>query len=52
MLPEVQEQYRQVIEMASERFLPYPIVLIDDEPVMAGHVDAYGIASLVAQQLP
>ena len=50
--PEVQEQYHQVIEMASERFLPYPIVLIKDEAVMAGHVDAYGIASLVAQVLP
>ena len=52
VLPEVQEQYRQVIEMASERFVPYPIVLINDEAVMAGHVDAYGIASLVAQELP
>jgi disulfide oxidoreductase YuzD len=49
---DVQEQYHQVIEMASERFLPYPIVLINDEAVMAGHVDAYGIASLVAQELP
>ena len=52
ILPEVQEQYHQVIEMASERFVPYPIVLIDGEAVMAGHVDAYGIASLVAQELP
>ena len=50
--PEVREQYQQVIEMASERFLPFPIVLINDEAVMAGHVDAYGIASLVAQELP
>ena len=48
----VPEQYHQVIEMASERFLPYPLVLINDEAVMAGHVDAYGIASLVAQELP
>ena len=37
--------------MAGERFLPHPLVLVDDRLVMAGHVDAYGIASLVTDKL-
>jgi hypothetical protein len=50
-LPAVQEQFREVLDVASERFLPHPLVLVDDQLVMAGHVDAYGIASLVTEKL-
>jgi disulfide oxidoreductase YuzD len=40
-----------VLDVAAERYLPYPLVLVDDQLVMAGHVDAYGIASLVTEKL-
>jgi disulfide oxidoreductase YuzD len=50
-LSEVQEQFKTVLQMASDRYLPHPLVLVDDEIVAAGHVDAYGIAAYVSQQL-
>jgi disulfide oxidoreductase YuzD len=50
-VPAVQEQFREVLDIAVDRYLPYPLVLVDDRLVMAGHVDAYGIASLVTEKL-
>jgi hypothetical protein len=50
-LPEVQEQFREVLNAARDRYLPHPLVLVDGELVMAGHVDAYGIASIVTDRL-
>jgi hypothetical protein len=50
-LPEVQEQFDATLKAASDRYLPHPLVLIDDQIVMAGHVDAYGIATYVSQRL-
>jgi disulfide oxidoreductase YuzD len=50
-LHEVQEQFKTVLQAAADRYLPYPLVLVDDEIVAAGHVDAYGIAGYVSQQL-
>ena len=50
-LPEVQEQFKTVLQAAADRYLPHPLVLVDDEIVAAGHVDAYGIAGYVSQQL-
>jgi len=49
--PEVREQFKTVLQAASDRYLPYPLVLVDDEIIAAGHVDAYGIAAYVSQQL-
>jgi disulfide oxidoreductase YuzD len=49
--PEVQEQFKATLQAASDRYLPHPLVLVDDEIVAAGHVDAYGIAAYVSQQL-
>jgi len=50
-LPEVQEQFKTVLEEAAGRYLPHPLVLVEDRIVAAGHVDAYGIAAYVQQQL-
>ena len=50
-LPEVQEQFKTVLQAAAARYLPHPLVVVDDEIVAAGHVDAYGIAAYVSQQL-
>jgi disulfide oxidoreductase YuzD len=50
-LPEVQEQFKTSLQAASDRYLPHPLVLVDEEIVAAGHVDAYGIAAYVSQQL-
>jgi hypothetical protein len=40
-----------VLQAASDRYLPHPLVLVDDEIIAAGHVDAYGIAAYVSQRL-
>ena len=40
-----------MLQAASDRYLPHPLVLVDDEIIAAGHVDAYGIAGYVSQQL-
>jgi disulfide oxidoreductase YuzD len=50
-LPEVQEQFREILDSARDRYLPHPLVLVEDRLVMAGHVDAYGIASMVTDKL-
>ena len=50
-VPAVQEQFREVLDLAGERYLPHPLVLVDQQLVIAGHVDAYGIASLVTEKL-
>ena len=50
-LPEVQTEFQTVLQAAADRYLPHPLVLVDDEIVAAGHVDAYGIAAYVSQQL-
>jgi hypothetical protein len=39
------------LQSAADRYLPHPLVLVDDEIVAAGHVDAYGVASYVSQRL-
>jgi len=50
-LPEVQTQFKTVLQAAVDRYLPHPLVVVDDEIIAAGHVDAYGIAAYVSQQL-
>jgi disulfide oxidoreductase YuzD len=50
-LPEVQGQFREVLDLARDRYLPHPLVLVEGQIVMAGHVDAYGIASMVTDKL-
>jgi disulfide oxidoreductase YuzD len=50
-LPEVQEQFKTVLQAATDRYLPHPLVLVDDEIIAAGHVDAYGIAAYLSRQL-
>ncbi len=47
----VQERFREILDLANERYLPHPLVLVNDQLVMAGHVDAYGIASMVTEKL-
>ncbi len=51
VLPNVRAQFSALISEAEQRRWPYPLVLVDDEPVMAGHVDAYGLMRIVNEAL-
>ena len=50
--PEVRTGFGEVIAQAEERYWPYPLVLVNEEPVMAGHVDAYGLMGMLREVLP
>ena len=50
-MPEVQTQFAPVIEEARNRYLPYPLVLVDDKLAMAGEVSVYGLSMLVGRKL-
>lgn len=40
-----------VVEEAERRYWPYPLVLVDDEPVLAGDVNVYRLSRIVREQL-
>jgi hypothetical protein len=50
-LPEVRTDFAQVVAQAREHYWPYPLVLVNERPVMAGHVDAYGLMGLLNEEL-
>ena len=47
----VQTQFREVLDQAQERYWPHPLVLVDDQIVMAGDVDAYRLVSWVEKAI-
>ena len=49
--PDVQVQFSKIMTEASEQFWPYPLVIIDDQPVMAGSVNEFRVIMLVSQLL-
>jgi disulfide oxidoreductase YuzD len=50
-LPEIREQFADVVQTAESRYWPFPLVMVDDRVVMAGHVDVYGLTNLLEQRL-
>lgn len=49
--PSVEKQFAEVVAEAERQHWPYPLVLIDGTPVMAGHVDAYGLMQMLSDAL-
>ncbi|MBN1582258.1 MAG: hypothetical protein JXA89_16250 [Anaerolineae bacterium] len=49
--PEVRTDFTDVVAQAEARYWPYPLVLVNEKPVMAGHVDAYGIMGVLREEL-
>ena len=50
-MPEVQTQFASVIGEAGNRYLPYPLVIVDEKLAMAGEVNVYGLSMLVSRKL-
>jgi disulfide oxidoreductase YuzD len=50
-LPETQAEFPNVVEEAKQRYWPYPLVLVNDQPVLAGDVNVYRLAKIVREQL-
>jgi disulfide oxidoreductase YuzD len=48
--PAVRTDFNQVVAQAEEHYWPYPLVLVNEKPVMAGHVDAYGLMGLLREE--
>jgi disulfide oxidoreductase YuzD len=44
-------QFADVLKKAQDRYWPYPLVLIGEQIVMAGHVDVYRLAMMIEQEL-
>lgn len=49
--PAARQQFADVMGEAEKQDWPYPLVLIDGTPVMAGHVDAYGLMQMLNSAL-
>jgi disulfide oxidoreductase YuzD len=50
-LEEVREQFADALEEAANRYWPYPLVLMQGQVVMAGHIDAYRLSEWITQEL-
>lgn len=50
-LPEVQAQFSQVVEEAKQRYWPYPLVLVNDQLVLAGDVNVYRLSRFIQEEL-
>jgi disulfide oxidoreductase YuzD len=49
--PEVQAEFPELVALAEERNLPYPLVAINDELRLAGSVQYHQVMPLVEQAL-
>jgi len=50
-LPEVQSQFDHIAREAEDHCWPYPLVLMDDQIVIAGDVNVYRLSALVQRAL-
>lgn len=50
-LPEVQAQFAHVMDEARQRYWPYPLVLVNDQLVLAGDVNVYRLSKLIREAL-
>jgi len=50
-LPEIQAQFSQVVDEARRRYWPYPLVLVNDQLVLAGDVNVYHLSKFVRKEL-
>jgi len=50
-LPEIQAQFSQVVDEARRRYWPYPLVLANDQLVLAGDVNVYRLSKLIREEL-
>lgn len=48
---EVHRQYAETIEEARRRYWPFPLVLYNDQVVLAGDVNIYRLARMIHDQL-
>lgn len=49
--PAVRQQFATLIAEAEKHDWPYPLVMMNDKPVMAGYLDAYQLSVMVQQML-
>ena len=47
----VQAQYAETIEEARQRYWPFPLVLYNDQVVLAGDVNVYRLSRLIREDL-
>ena len=47
----VQTQYAETIEEARQRYWPFPLVLYNDQVVLAGDVNVYRLSRLIREEL-
>lgn len=50
-LPEVQTQFAGAIDEAGRRYWPFPLVLLEEQVVLAGDVNVYRLSRLVREAL-
>ena len=48
---EVQERYAETITEARQRYWPFPLVLYNDQVVLAGDVNVYRLSRLIREEL-
>jgi disulfide oxidoreductase YuzD len=50
-VPAVQAQFSQVVDEARQRYWPYPLVLVNDQLVLAGDVNVYRLSKFIREEL-
>ena len=48
---DTQSRFPELFDLAQEQHLPYPLILVNDEPRISGSVNYYQIAPLVERAL-
>ena len=48
---EVQAQFAETIEQARQRYWPFPLVLYNDQVVLAGDVNVYRLSRMIHDEL-
>ncbi len=51
MEPNVQDEFSAVLELAKDKDWPYPLVLMNGSPIIAGSAEYYQIAPVLAKTL-
>jgi disulfide oxidoreductase YuzD len=49
--PAIRERHQDVVQMAKERYMRFPLVMVDGEVVFNGSLDYYSLSALINRRL-
>ena len=49
--PEIRDQYKDIIQLARDKYMRFPLVMVDGEIVSNGSLDYYFLVAIIVQRL-